>query len=191
MGSYSPSVLSELYPSLARSTGNPADLGSIQGRLAEVGVKIVFVEAFPSGKIDGCAFLEGATPVIGISGRGKRLDKVFFTIMHELAHVLLGHLNASEVLLDDLSESGEDIEKEADELASESMWGNGLAAPPRRITASWIAEQATLHAVHPILVTGRLQYYGLLSWKSSLAKGTPSALEDLGQRESAIPSTSL
>ncbi|WP_244877338.1 hypothetical protein [Corynebacterium vitaeruminis] len=93
--------------------------------------------------------------------------------------------------MDDLSESGEDIEKEADELASESMWGNGLAAPPRRITASWIAEQATLHAVHPILVTGRLQYYGLLSWKSSLAKGTPSALEDLGQRESAIPSTSL
>ncbi|WP_231493963.1 HigA family addiction module antitoxin [Corynebacterium vitaeruminis] len=69
VGSYSPSVLSELYPSLARSTGNPADLGSIQGRLAEVGVKIVFVEAFPGGKIDGCAFLEGATPVIGISGR--------------------------------------------------------------------------------------------------------------------------
>jgi HTH-type transcriptional regulator / antitoxin HigA len=58
-------------------------------RLPEAGVRLVYVEAFPSSKMDGCAFaLDDGSPVLGISGRGKRLDKVLFTLLHELALAL-------------------------------------------------------------------------------------------------------
>ncbi len=38
-----------------------------------VGVCLVYVEALPGAKMDGCAFFLGDMPVIGLSGRGRRL----------------------------------------------------------------------------------------------------------------------
>ncbi|NII86036.1 HTH-type transcriptional regulator/antitoxin HigA [Corynebacterium glutamicum] len=59
---------------------------------AVVGVKLVYIDSFPGGKLDGCAMVVDGHPVIGLSGRGKRLDKVFFTLLHEIAPILLVHL---------------------------------------------------------------------------------------------------
>jgi HTH-type transcriptional regulator/antitoxin HigA len=33
-----------------------------------------------------------------VSGRGKRLGKVLFALLHEIAHVLLGHVDIVESL---------------------------------------------------------------------------------------------
>ena len=83
-------------------------------------MKLIYVEAFPKGKLDGSAMIVGETPLIGISGRGKRLDKALFTILHETAHVLLGHVSTDGVVIvDDLSEAGQDEEGVADRLAGE------------------------------------------------------------------------
>ena len=40
----------------------------------------MYVEALPGAKIDGCAMFIDRYPVIGLSGGGKRLDRVLFTI---------------------------------------------------------------------------------------------------------------
>lgn len=55
--------------------------------------------------MDGCSFLlDDGSPAIAISGRGKRLDKVLFTILHEAAHVSLNHLSARQrYIIDDKS----------------------------------------------------------------------------------------
>ncbi len=68
--------------------------------------------------------------MIGISGRWKRLDKVLSAILHETAHVLLGHVSENEgVIIDDLSVESRDEETEADQL----RWRTGyLGAAPRR-----------------------------------------------------------
>ena len=42
-----------------------------------------------------------ADPSIGISGRGKRFDKVLFTLLHEIAHIRLGHLDEKSLVIDD------------------------------------------------------------------------------------------
>lgn len=80
-------------------------------------------------------------PVIGISGRGKRLDKILFTILHETAHILLGHLvDNGEVILDDLSDDSADNEAEADQLANELVIRGPLPVVPDRVHSSWIKE---------------------------------------------------
>ncbi|MDC6673874.1 hypothetical protein OEZ80_26260, partial [Leclercia adecarboxylata] len=82
-----------LARSLSARVREEDSIADFQRLFSEVGVKLVYVEAFPGGKLDGCSMMVGGHPVIGVSGRGKRLDKVLFTILHEVAHVLLGDLD--------------------------------------------------------------------------------------------------
>src|SRR5207248_2735279 len=75
------------------------DFADLPELFAEVGVRLVYVEMLPSGKIDGCAMFVDGYPVIGLSGRGKRLDKVLLTLLHEIAHILLAHIDAERISL--------------------------------------------------------------------------------------------
>jgi hypothetical protein len=74
-------------------------------RLAEAGVRLVFVDAFPSAKIDGGTMYVDGYPVIGLSGRGKRLDKVLFTLLHEIAHILRGHVDADHYIVEEIDDA--------------------------------------------------------------------------------------
>ncbi len=67
----------------------------------------MYVEALPGSKIDGCSFIVEATgrPAIALSGRGKRLDKVLFALLHEVAHILLGHLDGDGLIVDEQDEA--------------------------------------------------------------------------------------
>nr|WP_255728040.1 HigA family addiction module antitoxin [Nesterenkonia sp. LB17] len=161
----------------------PEAFSDFQALFAEVGVKLVYVEAFPGGKLDGCAMSVDGTPVIGISGRGKRLDIVLFTILHEVAHVLEGHLNDDGVpILDDLKSSDVkdatkselDAEGKADQLASVLAIPGDLPVIPERVSSSWVRAQAEQLGVHPIVVVGRLQNGGRLSWKTTLVRDAPT-----------------
>lgn len=177
---YSRDPLWDLAKQLSDMARSPKAFASFQSAFAEAGVKIVYVEAFPGGKLDGCAMLVDEIPVIGISGRWKRLDKVLFTILHETAHVLLGHVSAGEeVIVDDLSEATRDGEAEADALARELAIAGPLPAVPERPSVAWAEAQAELLGVHPITLIGRLQNDGLLSWKSTLARNAPNVTGQL------------
>lgn len=170
-------VLAHRLSSMARS---PSAIADFQKLFAEVGVKLVYVEAFPGGKFDGCAMLVDGTPVIGISGRGKRLDIVLFTLLHEVAHVLLGHLDAGgEAIVDDLSTEGPDSEQAADQFASELIISQPLPDAPERISAMWVREQADKLDVHPLTLIGRLQKLGRVPWRTTLVKGAPTVVDQL------------
>ena len=63
---------------------------SLPHMYAQAGVRLVYVEAFPSSRLYGASFLLDDGPVIALSGLRQRLDIVLFTLLHETAHIVRG-----------------------------------------------------------------------------------------------------
>ncbi len=170
---YSSDRLRKLAESLSRAVRTPSDFVDLPSQFAAVGVRLVHVEAFPSSKIDGASFDMDGTPVIGLSGRGHRLDKVLFTLLHEVAHIVCDHI-ADEVILDEDNPDGRYREQQANELAATWVLPGALPPVPERIGQPWLVKAADALGVHPIVIVGRLQNGGMLSWRSALAKDAPT-----------------
>lgn len=177
---YSRTALVQLTQQLARQLRDVDRFQSLPADFARVGVRLVFVEAFPSSKLDGCSFMLDGSPVIGISGRGKRLDKVLFTLLHEVAHVVLGHLAQDRLILDDAdAQRTLGVEEPADELAGSWILSRPLPALPQRMSLGWVQSVASDQEVHPIVLIGRLQNLGKLTWRTALVKGAPNVTDQL------------
>lgn len=180
VANYSETALKKLAGELSGKARDPESVAGFQELFAAAGVKLVYVEGFPGGKFDGCAFMLEERPVIGISGRWKRLDKVLFTILHEIAHVLLGHVPiGGEPIVDDFSQARLPTEEKADELAASLAISGPLPVVPVRPSASWIAAAAERLHVHPIVLIGRLQSDSQLSWKTTLVRDAPTVIDQL------------
>ena len=84
------------------------------------GVALVFVPEFSGAAINGAAFWQAGRPVIALTLRGKRLDGIIFTLLHEAAHIL--HHGKKTTVIDAAIPSeaatGQKIENEADRVAS-------------------------------------------------------------------------
>lgn len=170
---YSVEALRALAERLSRVVREPAAFTHLPSLFAEAGVRLVHVEAFPSSKIDGASFDMDGTPVIGLSGRGHRLDKVLFTLLHEVAHVVLNHI-ADGLILDEGDTDGQDREQDANRQARDWALPGPLPTIPDRINQSWLTRAATSLGVHPIVIVGRLQNDRVLNWRSLLAKDAPA-----------------
>lgn len=180
---FDPDGLEDLASRLTRIVVKPDDVATLPGLLAEVGVRLVFVEAFPGSKMDGCSLLhDDGGPVIGISGRGRRFDKVLFTLLHEIAHVCLGHLDETSLVIDDRGESPTlGLEEPADERAASWVFPRELPTVPDRINQGWITAVATDQGIHPIILIGRLQNEGRIPWKTTLVRNAPSVTTELAK----------
>lgn len=172
---YSKPSLEALAASLPRQLTEPESFRDLPALFAEAGVIVVFVEALPGAKIDGCSFVLGRTPVIAVSGRGKRLDKVLWTLLHEVAHLLLGHVT-TDVAVESLEEAGEPdaAERDADLLARTWLLPDPLPVPPVRIGAGWVEAVARERGLAPIVIVGQLQKDSRLDWRTTLAKNAPT-----------------
>lgn len=177
---YSPARLGELAASLPRAIQAPEDFAKLPERLADVGVRLVYVEALPGAKIDGCAMWVGKHPVIGLSGRGKRLDKVLFALLHEIAHILHGHVEKDQVIVEDLDDKHESVqEEEANESGRNWIFPAGYPSIPARISGPWVEEKAAELGIAYIVLIGQLQKKGRLDWRTTLVKGAPSVADVL------------
>jgi len=143
------------------------DDGPVQaGRvLAKNGVALVILNSLSGTHLDGAAMMSlSGKPVVAVTLRHDRLDNFWFTLAHELAHVVL-HLtkDTTECFLDDLESKvpKNQKEKEADTLATESL------IPPREWTAAngphMIADDqvrvlALRVHIHPAIVAGRIRF---------------------------------
>ena len=147
--------------------------------LAQHGVRIEHVRHLPRTYLDGAALsLRNGMPVIGLTLRYDRIDNFWFTMMHELAHVVLHMGDSSEEtgFLDDhtlrrvKSVGSDTTEQEADRLAQDSLippgiWGDGdIVEDPSPMA---VLSMASAAQVHPAIVAGRVRYesgnYRLLS----------------------------
>lgn len=170
-------ALASRLPTLLKS---PTQFSGLPALFAEAGVALVYVEALPGAKVDGCAFMLDRTPVIDLSGRGKRLDEVLWTLLHEVAHVALGHASF-EVMVETLDDHDEtdDLEREADDRAGGWLLPDPLPNPPARVGSGWINAVANERGLAPIVIVGQLQQRQFLDWRTTLARNAPTVTDSL------------
>ncbi len=133
--------------------------------LLSKGIKMVMVPHFKKTYLDGATLLDrqgGA--VIALTGRYDRLDNFWFTLAHELAHLVLGHVFEAEgqCIVDDLDQNTalDDKEKAADKCALKALVPKELwALHPARETCkiSDVKLLASKADVHPAIIAGRIR----------------------------------
>jgi HTH-type transcriptional regulator / antitoxin HigA len=132
--------------------------------LAKKGVVLVVEPSLPRTRLDGAALLDGRdqTPVIGLTLRHDCIDSFWFTLLHELAHVIKHLKGKQEVYVDDTDQEVEDDEKEveANQLARgalipRAIWRRSDAYHFQTLEA--IQELAQQLEIHPAIIAGRLR----------------------------------
>ena len=134
--------------------------------LQNKGIKLVVIPHFKRTYLDGAALInKKSEPIIALSLRYDRLDNFWFTLVHELAHLALGHVNSIEgqCIIDDLDlrDSRDEVENEADALARESLIPSHLwNSHPARKSAKHkdVLDLASKADVHKCVVAGRIRY---------------------------------
>jgi len=138
-------------------------------KLQEQGVRVIIEDHLPKTHLDGALISLNDEPVIGLTLRYDRIDNFWFTLFHELAHLINDFDNNSSdaLFLDDMtldSNSGNlsEIEEKADKTAKEALisllqWQQEIeenALP----SSTKIIELAFKWQVHPAIIAGRLRY---------------------------------
>jgi HTH-type transcriptional regulator / antitoxin HigA len=176
---YDPAGLELLGAQLAATVREPKDLLGLPARFDDVGVRFVHVDKFDDSKIDGAAFFDDRGPVIGLSGRIAKFDSILFTLLHEIAHIHLGHVHEHAALDIDLAGIATSArEREADKTAARWALPKTLRIK-QPISRAGVISCAESIGVHPALVVGRLHHDGVLPWShlNGLVPGVRSELE--------------
>ena len=108
--------------------------------------------------------MDGNKIVVGLTARGKDADKFWFSLFHELAHIVLGHIGK-------MNGTTEHDEKDADSWA-----GNTLIAPiefdtfkrERDYSERRVVAFAKEQEIAPGIVVGRMQREGMIKYSSVL-----------------------
>jgi len=148
--------------------GREDGLVLVAGVLKDLGIHFVIVPHLPKTSIDGAVLAADGNPLVALTLRYDRIDAFWFTLMHEMAHLVLDHRGSR---LEDLDgEAGGDSEEaEADVLAAEWLVpGDALTDFVQRVKPHF-----SRHAIwsfarsvgrHPAIVLGRLQHDGHVSY---------------------------
>ncbi|MGN6365897.1 helix-turn-helix domain-containing protein [Asticcacaulis taihuensis] len=138
--------------------------GPVRARelLLQHGIILIIEPQIAGLAIDGAAFLEGDTPVIGMTIRKDTVDNFWFTLLHETAHTILHYRTGLATGFFDQSEAAsiDEQEAEADAFASsmlipEEMWRKS----PARISRSpeVLEKFANDLGINPAIVFGRIR----------------------------------
>jgi HTH-type transcriptional regulator/antitoxin HigA len=139
-----------------------------QEYLKKNGIILILEPHFSKTYLDGATILINKdNPIIGLTLRHDRLDNFWFTLMHEVAHIVLHYGQDISLFYDEFEDiKGLDIgskEKEADNLASEALvpsskWEISPAKLiPSSIAAGSLAKEL---GVHIAIVAGKIRYEG-------------------------------
>lgn len=141
-------------------------IGAAQEYLLNKGIKVVIVPHFKKTYLDGAVLLDRkGTPIIALTLRYDRLDNFWFTLAHELSHLISGHVHAidGQCIIDDLDlkVALDDFEKEADRVAQEALIPNELwFSHPARETRELkdVIDLARKADVHSSIVAGKIRF---------------------------------
>lgn len=119
---------------------------------------MTFLPHLKGSFLHGAAFLDGKKIVVGMTARGKDADKFWFSLFHELAHIVLGHIGQP-------NGTTEDDEKKA------GMWARDILIPnddfERFKNGNDYSEKSVLQfaqkqGIAPGIVVGRMQVEGII-----------------------------
>lgn len=166
VGEYAHEAMTETLMRSAISLSRLED-GPLQARrlLERNGIAVVILHQLSGTHLDGLAMMRSdGHPIIALTLRHDRLDSFWFTLAHELAHIVL-HLSKGDttVFMDDLEvdHSKSTKEMEADRFAT------GLLIPDEAWQKSRIMQNPTPSNVRalavrvnvtPAIIAGRIRY---------------------------------
>ena len=151
---------------LRKLLSHEASVRHVPKMLAELGVRLVIVEHLPKSMTDGAALWLEGEPVIAISFRYDRIDGFWFTLAHEIAHVLHSnddcvdtHLVGADAVATDAKP---DVEKRADAWAANFLLDSGeidrfITRVKPYYSKVRINQFANRVKVHPGIIVGQLQ----------------------------------
>lgn len=159
-GMFRPAALSKSMPEIAKLSAHEDGIEKVSETLSGLGVAFVTLPHLPRTYLDGASMLrEDGVPVVALTLRRDQVDAFWFTLLHELAHVVK-HLDKERTaIVDDLELSSSNwIEREADRIAQTTLISDALWA--RQETGEFFSKKeledlAATAGVHPAIVAGR------------------------------------
>jgi len=171
VGEYKKQRLEDLYERISDFTIQDDGISTFLNELNNCGVKFFVLPHLEKTYLDGSAFLHKNNPVIVYTARYKRIDNFWFTVAHEIAHVLK-HLNdIFTFVLDNFKEEPSDNkEKEANKLASRHLKHpeilDFLQPHFDYLTNSKIIECSDSLNIHPAIIIGALAFNKTISYRN-------------------------
>jgi HTH-type transcriptional regulator/antitoxin HigA len=169
-----------LKPLMASESG----VEQVPTLLAAHGIRFVVLPSLTKAPVDGAAALNEGAPFVVMSLRHGQLDRFWFVLMHELAHIHAGD-KAGDLVLDNYDErvAPSDKEAKADKLAAEWILpAETFIVFVRRgdMSLDSIKTFAAQQGIHPALLIGRLKSEGWLPW-SAFGREHPSVRDHLAR----------
>jgi HTH-type transcriptional regulator/antitoxin HigA len=166
---YDKKKLEKLYQTIHEYTTKENGLNEFIQELNKAGVIFFVLPHLQKTYLDGAAFLHHKNPVIVYTARYNRIDNFWFTMAHEIAHVLLHINHKTPFILDNLKEQEiNSMENEANEMASKMLKQDDiidfLTPYNSYLTTSKVEECAGIYNIHPSIVIGTLAHKEHISY---------------------------
>jgi len=171
VGEFDMSRLNASLPALMGLSIDEYSIAKVPGILMDLGIHFVIVPHLKQTYIDG-VMIPGANPIVGLTLRHNRLDNFWFTLAHELAHVVAGHdrVRVDENLFEKESKEADEVTANTmarDWLLDRNAYGSFIAACKRKyFSGEAIQSFALSQSRHPSIALGRLQYDGFVDYKN-------------------------
>lgn len=134
--------------------------------LSNCGIAIVFLPHIGGSFLHGATFYDKNKIVIGLTLRGKDADKFWFSLFHEIGHILLGHLNQNTGMDSTSEEAANQFAK--DTLIPQNTFN--AFVDRGSFTRESLTQFSKAIGIDPGIVVGRLQKEGYIefSWYNDL-----------------------
>lgn len=168
---YNRTRLQKLADALSEYSAKDTGVANFLEELDACGVIFRQIDHFQQTYADGASFFDNGRPVIVYAARFDRTDNFWFTMAHELGHILLHETNQGLVFIDSLDnlDPTNKREREANDFASDKLKNKQILAEfedVQRPSAARIQTVSQQFGIAPGIVAGCLQHNGKASWMS-------------------------
>ena len=168
---YNKPGLELLYKQIASYTTQNDGITHFINDLHANGVLFLVLPHLEKTYLDGAAFFQEDKPVIIFTARYKRIDNFWFTVAHEIAHVLKHLDDKTPYILDNLREEATDKQEvEANKLAAKHLkhgeiisW---LEPHLNYLTVKNVTDCSQALNIHPAIIIGALAFNKQISYRN-------------------------
>ena len=121
---------------------------------------MVFLPHLKGSFLQGASFQDSNKIVVGLTARGEDVDKFWFSLFHEFAHIALGHVGQP-------NGTSDADEKAADQWSSDTLITSGDFERFRRekdYSERSVLRFAKAQGIAPGIVVGRMQLEGMIKY---------------------------
>ena len=167
---FDPQKFAKTVSELPQLSTDEKATSTIPKKLCATGVRLVFVRHLPQTRVDGAAFWIDKQPVVALSLRMDRIDNFWFTLMHELVHIMEGARSSVSYLDQDImNEPENDMERKINQRARDILiprdsFNNYVRKTKPYFSRSVVIAFAHELGIHPAIVVGRLQHEKLIPY---------------------------